>query len=163
MFNREDKKDQVISPRFSLSQYFSTSLGSHEVKASLGGIIHRDYSKPYLNISGTTIFPDFGAVSISLYASRPEEGYNTRKWGAGVGLGKSFFGKYTKLSANYFVEDGSSLFGTNREDQIVAISLERQLNKSARINLSAQTRTSTISAYNGEEINVNFELQPWKR
>jgi len=161
--NRDEKKDRVISPVISLSKYFSTGLGSHEIKASFGGILHQDYSKPYLNISGTTVFPDFGAVSISLYASRPAEGYNTRKWGAGIGLGKSVFGKYTKLSANYFVEDGSSLFGTDRDDKIVTLSLERQLSKSVKIHLSAQTRSSTISAYDGEEFNVRFELQPWTK
>jgi len=161
--NREKAKDRVISPSISLSKYFSTDLGSHEIKASFGGILHQDYSKPYLNISGTTVFPDFGAVSISLYASRPAEGFNTRKWGAGIGLGKSIFGKYSKLSANYFVEDGSSIFGSGRDDKVFSIEVERQLNKRAKIHLTAQTRSSTISAYSGEEFNVRFELQPWTK
>lgn len=161
MVNREETSDGVVSPSMALSKYFTTDLGSHEVKASFGGILTQNYSKPYLNISGTTIFPDFGAVSISLYASQPAEGYNTRRWGAGIGLGRSVFGKYTKLRANYFVEDGSSIFGSDRDDEIVSIGLERQLNDYAKIRLTAQTRSSTISAYSAEEFNVGFELRPW--
>lgn len=160
VIHRSSETDRIVTPSATLSKYFSSSIGSHEIKASLGGIIHQDYSKPYLSIVGTTVHSDFGTITASVHTSQPADGYNTRRWGAGLGIGKSVFGKYTEFRTDYSVEDGSSIFSTNRKDKILSISLERQINKTAKLHLSATSRRSTISAYDGEELNLRVELRP---
>jgi hypothetical protein len=161
-FRRETSTDWSVSPSIAVSKYFSTSMGSHEVKASLGNIFNENYSKPNLYLSARTVFSEFGAVSLSLYVSQPSETYHSRHWGTSMDLGKIVIGKYTKLSADYFVEDGSELFGAVRNDEIINLNLEREINDNLKINLSVESRKSTISAYDGEEFNVRFVLRPWK-
>ena len=130
---------------------------------SFGQSIHEDYTQPYIGFSGITIIPNFGTMSASLSASAPVEGQNTQRWGVGLGVATVILGEFTKLNVNYSVEDGSAIFGTPRVDEVVRIGMARQVADRVRVNLSVESRHSTIAAYDGESFNIGFELRPWSR
>lgn len=161
VLKRDGTLERVISPRLSLSKYLGSNFASHEITAALGGVFHQDYSKPYANISTKMIAPEFGAIFLSFYISPEVEGYNTRRWRGEIALGRPILGKYTKVGASYHVENGSSIFGENREDDVFGIRFERDLLETVKVYVTAETRTSTVSAYDGVMYAVNFELRPW--
>lgn len=162
--NQQKKPGQsnhVASTRISGSKYLSSALGSHEVKVTLGSVFHQSYSKAYVRLENTTVIPDFGTASISFLLGQPTEGRHSQRWAANVKLGRPILGKRTTLSARYSQEGGSTIFGVDRKDDVFEFGLERTLGKNVSIQLSSEHRSSTISAYDGQQFGFQINLRPW--
>ena len=158
---KEQSQENTISPSISLTKFFSSDFGSHDVKTTVGWVVHDDYNKPYVNFSSSTVLPDFGVVSSSLYLSDVVEGNHTRTWGTSIGVGTPILGKYTKFNATYYVEKGSALFGNERKDRIVEVGVSRPIHERVQLRVSYENRTSTIAAFDNGSLNVRFDLKPW--
>lgn len=158
---KEQSRENVVSPSYSLTKFFSSDFGSHDFKTSVGWTIHDDYNKPYVSFSGSTVFPEFGVVSSSIYLSNSVEGSHTRTWGTSIGVGTPLLGEYTKFNATYYAEEGSELFGNLRKDRVFELGVSRPITKRVQVRISYEDRSSTLAAFDSGSLNVRFDLKPW--
>lgn len=158
---KEQSQENTISPNVSLTKFFSSSFGSHDFKTNIGWIVHDDYNKPYVNVSSSTVFPDFGVVSLSLYLSDNVEGNHTRTWGTSIGVGTPVLGKYTKFNATHYVEEGTALFGNERKDRVFEVGVSRPVHERVNLRIAYEQRASKIAAFDDGSLSVRFDLRPW--
>lgn len=101
-----------------------------------------------------------GGVTFGVAFGRHVPGENTLRHSFNASLRRNLFDRDTGFSLLYFKNEGQIIFGQVREDLIMRISVDREVNKFITIAVSAQQRRSTVDIFDEEQVNVDFLFVP---
>lgn len=138
------------------SGLFEMAGGLHELSLGLRQTWRKDYRQAFADLSLDSALSGIGAVGLRLSAGERVDGHNAIRYRAGLSLTRPIRKRPVTFGIGWQREEGSTLFGTPRRDDIRTLGIEFGLTPKLTLLLAGQHRSSTVPMYDENRIMLDM-------
>lgn len=140
------------------AKLFSTRSGTNLANLLITREFQKTYDKTSASIGLESYFTGRGVVTLRAAVGQEIEGENTLLYGGYVSYGQLVLGIGANVGLSYEREGGDTFFGTDREDDVITLSITSQITQTISATLSVENRQSTVDLFDGNTINLDLNV-----
>lgn len=154
-------QSRVTWAALSGTTHFESRRGFHSLVIGARQVWHSDdYRQVFASLSLNSAFEGVGALGLSLSAGEAVPGHQVVREQAGISWSRPFAGRNVTLELGWQREDGSTVFGTAREDRVRTLGVAVDLTRQWSVRVGWQNRRSSVPVYDEDRMTYNVTWRP---
>ncbi|MFD1882811.1 hypothetical protein [Paracoccus pacificus] len=161
--NRNDG-EEVDERQFSLglTNDFSAAGADHEISGGLRLTERPAYSKTSVDLSWEGALPQIGALRMGAMWGEEIPGQNTSVRGVNLRLARPIRDQPTVIGIDVQWTKGAQIFGFDRTDRIVGVSVQRQVWRDVTATLQLRQTDSSVDVFDETTASLDFSFANWR-